>query len=113
MRSLTLHILLKNLYDHHNGKSPYQGKLKTDIAVKIQRLIGIIPPSCMKAYIQKPSGNQLYRSCKNDSKQKDHSLTHLMSAALKRIKQRKHRKYTKSVHRAYRTVEKSPVYNLS
>ena len=39
MRSLTLHILLKNLYDHHNGKSPYQGKLKTDIAMKIQRLI--------------------------------------------------------------------------
>ena len=67
----------------------------------------------MKAYIQKPSGNQLYRSCKNDSKQKDHSFTHLMSAALKRIKQCKHGKYTKSVHRAYRTVEKSPVYNLS
>ena len=66
----------------------------------------------MEAYIQKPSGNQLYRSCKNDSKQKDHSLTHLMSAALKRIKQCKHGKYTKSVHRAYRTVEKSPVYTF-
>ena len=55
----------------------------------------------------------IYRSCKNNPKQKDHSLGHRMSAALKRIKQRKHRKYTKSVHRAYRTVEKSPVYNLS
>ena len=67
----------------------------------------------MKAYVKQPSGNQLYQSSQDKSKDKDHSFTHHMSSALNRIEQSKNGQYSETIHRADRTIQKTSVYHLS
>lgn len=65
------------------------------------------------AHIQQPACNQFHRSCQNNSKHKNHSITHLMPAALNCIEQSKNRKYPKSIYRADRSIQETSVYNFS
>ena len=51
-------ICLQEPYSQKYADSPDEGKLQADVAMKIQRLIGIIPPPRMKTLIHQPPGNQ-------------------------------------------------------
>ena len=110
---MCLYILLENFYYHNDSQSPDQRKLQANVAMKIKGFIWIIPPSCVETHIQQPACNQLHRSCQNNSKHKNHSITHLTPAALNCIEQSKNRKHPKSIYRADRSIQETSVYNFS
>ena len=45
--------------DKYDPESPDQAEFQTDVAVEIQRFIGIVPPSGMEEDVQQPAGQKL------------------------------------------------------
>ena len=67
LKGMQADIGLNHSHGKSNDQAPDQREFQTDVAMEIEGLIRIIPPSCMKELIQQKTGDQL------DHCRKDHT----------------------------------------
>ena len=90
--------------DHHAGDAPCQRKLQTDVALDVQRTVGIVPPLVVEQLFEHPAGEKLQHGREHHAAEEQNQ-----QIVLERLQHEQHGQHAEAVDRADRPVDKAAV----
>ena len=97
-----------DVHHQHAGDSPDDGKLQTNVALDVERVVGVIPPLVVENAFHGKTGNELKQGGKHHAAEEKQQ-----QIILHRLQHQHHAENAEAVDRADRAVEKAPVHKFS